>query len=242
MGEGAVPAASAGRDGWLEALGAEAEAVGAPLSPATAGILWELCGRVAAAPFRATATRDPVELRRKHVVDSLACLPLAALRAGERAVDLGSGAGFPGLVVAAARPDVRVDLVDAQGKKARFLQQAAEELGLRNVRVRIGRAEDLASEAGWRGACDCVLARALAPLRHLSELALPLCRVGGRLIALKGPRADDELRDARAVLARLRGREAGRLELRLPGGGERRVILRIDRAPAGPPRRGRPRG
>lgn len=239
MGEGETSEAGGDRDAWLEALRVEAAAVGERMAPETATVLWHLCGRVAGAPFRATATRDLVELRRKHVVDALTCLPLAALREGERAVDLGSGAGFPGLVVAALRPDVVVELVDAQQKKAQFLEESVEQLGLRNVRVRRARAEALAREVGWRGACDCVLARALAPMRRLAELGLPLCRDGGRLIAFKGPRADEELQEARDALGRWRGRVTGRVELRLPGSGERRVVLRIERVPAGAPRRRR---
>lgn len=228
------PEAASGAGPWPEELRIEAKAVGVEVGAEAAELLGEFCTRVAAAPFRATATRDMAVLRRKHVVDSLACLPVAGLRAGERAVDLGTGAGFPGMVVAVMHPEVMVDLVDSRQKKALFVERMVRELGLRNVRVIAERAEHLAELPEWRAACDCVMARALAPLQRLAELALPLCRWGGRVVALKGPRADAELVTADGTLRRLGGRLTARRELSLPGGGERRVVLRFDREGQGP--------
>jgi 16S rRNA (guanine527-N7)-methyltransferase len=216
---------------WRSGVRAEAALVGVAVTEQCARVLGALCMCVAEAPFRATGTRDLIVLRRKHVVDSLACLPVARLSSGERVVDLGSGAGFPGLVLAAVRPDITVELVDSQVKKARFLDTTATRLGLTNVRVIQERAEQLLDRRGWKGACDCVVARALAPLPRLLELALPLCRVHGRVIALKGPNAPQEVAAAGPILVRFGARESGRLELELPGGAERRVILRFDKEP-----------
>jgi 16S rRNA (guanine527-N7)-methyltransferase len=218
-----------------ELLRAEAAAVGVQLGPEAAERLLALCGLVREAPFNLTAVRDPDDMRRKHLVDSLACLPLADLRAGERVLDLGSGAGFPGLPVAIACPEVQMVLVEAVGKKAEFLRRAVERLGVAHACVVQARAEDLGRRAEWRERSDCVLARAVAPLRTLLELALPLCRVGGRLIAFKGKRAEEELAAARGALEVLGGSCTARRELRLPGGGEHRTLLRIEKVAPTPP-------
>ncbi len=119
-------------------------------------------------------------------------------------VDIGSGAGLPGIVLAILLPDVSVILVDSMLRRSVFLSECVKELGLANVEVRRGRAEDLAGELS----ADVVIARAVAPLRRLVEWAVPLVRPGGTILAIKGDRAREELGEARSVLRALGVRQA----------------------------------
>lgn len=131
--------------------------------------------------------------REVHIADSLAGLELPELRGAARIADLGSGAGLPGLVLAAALPDARVDLVESVSRKCEFLREAIERAGIANAGVVCERAESWAGpEGGGREAYDAVTARAVARLASIAELASPLLRDGGHLIAWKGRRASDE--------------------------------------------------
>ncbi len=141
----------------------------------------------------------PRELPRlwdRHLLNSAGLVEL--LEEGETVADIGSGAGLPGLVLALQRPDVHVVLVESLQRRAAFLQECVDGLGATNAEVRRARAEELAG----RVVVDVVTARAVAPLDRLVGWALPLLRPGGRLLALKGDRADDELRTAGPALAR----------------------------------------
>ena len=130
-----------------------------------------------------TTVRAPAAAVDVHLADSLSALELSRMREAGRLADLGAGAGFPGLVLAAALPDARVSLVEATGRKCAFIAHAAEAAGLGNVEVVHARAEEW--EAGL-GACDVVTARALAPLAVVAEYAAPLLVMGGTLVAWKG--------------------------------------------------------
>jgi 16S rRNA (guanine527-N7)-methyltransferase len=145
-----------------------------------------------------TAIREPAAIARLHVIDSLAALPLILAGPHATIVDLGSGGGFPGIPLAAALPGSDVVLVDSVGKKTAFLETAIRAIGLGGrVVVATGRAETLPRDH-W----DLVTARAVGELADLVELALPLLRRGGRLIAWKRGALDDELAAAaRAALA-----------------------------------------
>lgn len=150
-----------------------------------------------------TAIVDPREIATKHFLDSLTALRTRAWRRGERLVDVGSGAGFPGLALAIALPELRVTLVESVGKKARFLEEAVRELGVR-ARVVQARAEELAHDPEHRGSFDVATARALPGLAANLELLLPFVRVGGHAVAYKG-RVDDELAAARRAARTLGG-------------------------------------
>lgn len=152
--------------------------------------LWLLLELVAASPHSLTTVRNPLRAVELHVADSLAGLVLDEVRAAGELADLGSGAGFPGLVLAVALSNARVTLVESVGKKAEFIAAAADRLGLDNVGVVAGRVE---SWGDGRDRCDVVTARALAPLPVLLEYAAPLLREGGSLVAWKArPDADEE--------------------------------------------------
>ena len=173
-----------------------------------------------------TRVTEPDAVARLHLLDSLAALPLLDDLAPATALDLGSGGGVPGLVLALARPDMTWTLVDSVRKKADAMRGFAAELGLANVTVVAERAEIL-GRGELREGFDLVTARACAPLPVLAEYALPLVRVGGSVLAWKGRIADSELAAGATVAALLGG---GQPQVRAAAvaalGDHRLVILR----------------
>jgi 16S rRNA (guanine527-N7)-methyltransferase len=166
------------------------------LGPAATAQLETLLGVLEADETAPTTVRSPREAVDVHVADSLSGLVVPAVRDAATIADLGAGAGFPGLVLAAALPQARVALVESVGKKTAFIARAALAAGLRNVDVVNARAEDWPAGIG---AHDVVTARALAPLGVLAEYAAPLLRLGGSLVAWKGARQSDEEAQAAAA-------------------------------------------
>ena len=141
----------------------------------------------------------------RHYTDSLAPLINRELfPEGASMIDVGSGAGFPGLPLAIARPDMKVTLLDSLMKRIGFLDAVVKELGLANVKLVHSRAEDGGRDARLREQYDIAVARAVAPLPVLCELLLPFVKVGGRMVCYKGPAADEELQ-AGAKAARMLG-------------------------------------
>jgi 16S rRNA (guanine527-N7)-methyltransferase len=136
-----------------------------------------------------------------HIADSLSGLELEPIRSAGRIADLGSGAGLPGLVLAAALPEARVDLIESSERKCAFLEQAIGQMGLGNAEVICERSEDWGAGEG-REVYDAVTARAVGSLATLAELASPLLRRGGILGAWKGARSDDEEAQALRAAAR----------------------------------------
>lgn len=150
------------------------------------------------AKFNLTAITEESEVVEKHFYDCL--LPFKSIKFENiNAIDLGSGAGFPGLVFAIAMPTWNITLVDSTNKKCTFLKEAAKELGLTNVTVINARAEEL----GMRGQFDLVSARAVAPLYLLLELAMPLLKVNGTFLSMKGSKAEEEIKEAKDAFRKL---------------------------------------
>ena len=142
---------------------------------------------------------DPERAWRVHVADSLTGLEFEQLREASRIADIGSGAGFPGLVLAVALPSAQVDLIESVGRKCDFIQRAIDTAGIANARVLNTRSEELAAADG-REAYAAVTARAVGRLSTLAELASPLLKEGGVLVAWKGKRdAEEEAQLARAA-------------------------------------------
>lgn len=168
------------------------------LEPDATASLARLLALVSSDPGAPTAVRDPAAAVDTHVADALVALALAQVREARQVADLGSGAGFPGLVLAAALPAADVALVESNRRKCAFLERAVEEMGLANVEVVAERAE---SWSGGTGTCDVVTARALAPLPVLVEYAAPLLARDGALVAWKGRRDADEEADGAAAAA-----------------------------------------
>lgn len=178
------------------------------------------------------AASDPLEIVTRHFVDSL--LPLAVWEPpeGARLVDVGAGAGFPGMPLKIVRPDLAVVLVEAGRRRVAFLEHLSGVLGLDDVRIVWARAESLARTSGFRDGFDVASERATAPLASSAELCLPLVRVGGVAVLLKGPAAIGALRQADVLLTQLGARIERIDERDLPGSGARRVtlILRKERS------------
>lgn len=177
--------------------------------------------------FNLTAIKDPDEAWMRHVLDSLSLLPFI----GEVAsvIDVGSGGGLPGIPMAITQPNVAVTLLEATGKKAKFLQQVAQELGLKNVRVVSDRAETAGQDKKYRQQFDLAIARAVGPLNVMLEYTLPLVKVGGRVLAMKGSKAEGELEEAGDAIMTLGGGEVHVYDA-LPGVVDDAVIVEIHKA------------
>jgi len=156
-------------------------------------------------PGASTKIRDPGDAVSRHIADSLVALEIPEVRTARRIADLGSGAGWPGLALAAALPSASVALVESAIKRCGYLERAVAAGGLANVEVVHARAEEWAAGLG---ACDLVTARALAALPVVCEYAAPLLADGGVLVAWKGEVSADEARDGAAAAAEL-GLEVG---------------------------------
>jgi 16S rRNA (guanine527-N7)-methyltransferase len=176
------------RDIERETLITGAKEIGIELSDARAEILLRLIDdlELANTKFNLTAIRDRQGMLHKHVLDSLSIQPY--LR-GERLADVGTGAGFPGLALAVVNPERRFTLIEATGKKARYVEQTAANLGLSNAQVANVRAETYRPFELF----DTVMARALSSLADFVAYAGHLCAPGGRLLAMKGKRPDEEI-------------------------------------------------
>jgi 16S rRNA (guanine527-N7)-methyltransferase len=175
------------------------------LDPAVTARL-QLLVKSLADPRAPTTVRDPDEAWRVHVADSLSSLDIEETAAARLIADVGAGAGFPGLALAIALPKARVDLIEATARKCEFMRQAVATVGIENARVIQARSEEWAAKPpprGGREAYDLVTARAVGRLATLAELASPLLREGGRLVAWKGRRNPDEEAELERASARL---------------------------------------
>lgn len=197
-----------------------------------------------------TAISDYAEVQCRHFLDSLSCLiafprreepesipdtvPLQ-LQARQLCIDVGSGAGFPGLPVKIMLPQVSMTLLEAAAKKTVFLRHMVETLHLDDVEVATGRAEDVAHEEAHRAKYDVVLARAVAAMPTLVEYCLPFCRVGGRVIAQKGPDVDEEVASARHAIEVLGGELWAVKTLEVPGVPGRRSLVVLRKVRETPP-------
>jgi 16S rRNA (guanine527-N7)-methyltransferase len=201
---------------FVSVIASGAEALGVALPPdSLAGfeIYFKLLTEKNA-DYNLTAIKGEEDTARLHFLDAIAILALPGLRGG-RLLDIGSGAGFPGLVLAIARPELSVTLLDAREKRVDFLREVVRALGLGNVECAAARAEEFVKTR--RASYDVVTARAVARLNILCELGQPFLRPGGVLIAPKGADTDEEIRDARRAAAILGGELETVAEYILPG-------------------------
>lgn len=190
--------------------------------------------------FNLTAIRDAEGIRSKHFLDSLTCLPALQGVPCRRLVDIGTGAGFPGVPLKIAMPQIQLTLVESVGKKADFCRHLVQALGLDGVQVVTSRAEELGLDKAHRERYDWAVARAVAVLPVLAEFLLPLVRVGGGMLAQKGESGPAEAQSAEAALRLLGGKLRLLKKINLPGVVEDRYLVVVDKVsatPAGYPRR-----
>jgi len=176
-----------------------------------------------------TAILEPQAIAIKHFVDSVALLAKVPITYGARIVDVGTGAGFPGIPLKIMRPDVSVFLLDSLQKRVHFLNHVIGELSLQAISAYHGRAEEVGQNKEYREQFDLAVSRAVSSLNVLAELCLPLLHVGGVFIPLKGPQLEDELRDAKQALKLLGGVVSEFTSYTLPISGDQRSIIVIEK-------------
>jgi len=199
--------------------------------------------------FNLTAIKDSEGIQVKHFLDSLSLLKVLHLPKGDRlrtsdvglrTIDVGTGAGFPGLPLKIACPDIQLTLVEATGKKAKFCEHVIAKLNLRGVKVVQARAEEIGHDPAHRERYDWAVARAVAEMPTLAEYLLPLVKRGGRVIAQKGSGAPGETQTATGAVKRLGGELEQIVPVELPGIAEIRYLVvfkKIAATPAAYPRR-----
>jgi len=180
-----------------------------------------------------TAIREPEQIRIKHFLDSLTCLLVVHEPVG-KVIDIGTGAGFPGLPLKIIYPAMQLTLVESVGKKADFCRHIVQKLGLDGVEVLQERAEILGQMASHRQKFDWAVARAVAVMPVLSEYLLPLVRVGGSMLAMKGESAHVEAHSADYAIQILGGHLRKIIPIALPGVVEERHLVIVDKIAATP--------
>ena len=185
-----------------------------------------------------TAITDPDEIVIKHFVDSLYILKFIKMSPNQSLVDVGSGAGFPGLPLLIANPQLEVTFVDSVNKKLSFIKDALNNAGLM-ANIINSRAEELGRNSDFRESFDYVTARAVAPLRVLAEYCLPLAKPDGFFVSMKGSNGLQELADAENAIKTLGGEVAKTAEYTLPNGDPRSIIIvrKISQTPTKYPRK-----
>lgn len=171
-----------------------------------------------------TAITEPDEIVVKHFADSLTLLSVTDIPNGAKILDLGTGAGFPGLPLLIARPDIDLTMLDGTAKKLNYINATLERLSL-NAETLHARAEEAGKSPKYREKYDIVCSRAVAALNVLCEYCLPFVRVGGKFVAMKSAKAPEELELARNAISLLGGKVTDIKSLTLSDGGERNIII-----------------
>lgn len=184
-----------------------------------------------------TAITEPDEIVTKHFCDCLSLLKEVEIPQGAKLIDVGTGAGFPGVVLLIARPDLKITLMDSTNKRLVFVQSVVDALGL-NANVVHSRAEEAGKNPAFREKYDFVTARAVANMQTLSEYCLPFLKVGGLFAAMKGAKASDELSVAKGAIKILGGQVHSAKEFNLFDCGERSILCvkKISQTPSKYPR------
>ena len=176
-----------------------------------------------------TAITLPEEVAVKHMIDSLTCLDNTFFTENCSVIDVGTGAGFPGLPLKIFRPDIRLTLLDFLNKRLNFLQEVVEQLALKEVNLIHSRAEDAGRAKHLRDKHHIAVSRAVARLNVLSEYCLPLVEVGGCFIAMKGAKFSEEVSEAKQAVKVLGGEIAEVREMKLPGIDDVRAVIYINK-------------
>lgn len=176
-----------------------------------------------------TAITDYEEVQIKHFLDSLTIALAWQPARGNNVIDVGTGAGMPGIPLKIAFPDIKLVLLEATAKKVSFLHHIKEKLGLNDVEIIVGRAEEVAHVAQYRERFGLVLSRAVAPLPTLVELTLPFTAIGGSFIAQKKGRVDDEIAQADRAIGLLGGRVGEVKKIEMAEFADERYLIVIDK-------------
>ncbi|MCL6612505.1 MAG: 16S rRNA (guanine(527)-N(7))-methyltransferase RsmG [Peptococcaceae bacterium] len=182
-----------------------------------------------------TSIMGEKEVAVKHFIDSMTCLKVLDLEK-EYVVDLGTGAGFPGVPLKIIRPRIKLLLVDSAKKKVEFLADLIKKIGLEKTEARWDRAERMGGSSEYREKAEIVVSRAVASLNALAELCLPLVKVGGMFLAMKGPGAEEEMKTARKAIDLLGGTVERVERFRLPLIPEERSLILIRKTAPTPER------
>ena len=186
--------------------------------------------------FNLTAIRDSDSIRTKHFLDSFSCVLAWKASPPERLVDIGTGAGFPGIPLKILYPSLKLTLVESVGKKAMFCQHIVRVLRLEDVEVIQARAEDLGQKPEHREKYDWAVARAVANLNVLSEYLIPLVKVGGMALAQKGESGPAEAQSAEKAMELLGGKLKQLIPVNLPGVADDRYLVVMEKVAATPPK------
>jgi 16S rRNA (guanine527-N7)-methyltransferase len=184
--------------------------------------------------FNLTAIRDVESIRVKHFLDSYSCVLAWKAAPPLRLVDIGTGAGFPGIPLKIIYPTTHVTLVESVGKKAMFCQHIISKLGLEDIDVIQSRAEDIGQLPAHRESYDWAVARAVANMTVLSEYLLPLVKVGGHILAQKGESGPAEVQSAEKAMKLLGGKLKQLIPVNLPGVADDRFLVIVDKVAATP--------
>jgi 16S rRNA (guanine527-N7)-methyltransferase len=176
-----------------------------------------------------TAITDPEMIRVKHFLDSFSAWRVMNNTPHKNLIDIGTGAGFPGIPLKILLPDTQVVLVDSVSKKTDFCQHIVEKLQLKGIEVIQDRVERLAREEEYRERFDWAVARAVSQLDTLSEYMLPFVKIGGRMLAMKGDQGPSEVQRAQAAVKLLGGELSQVQRLTLPGVAEERYLITVEK-------------
>ncbi|MBC8016355.1 MAG: 16S rRNA (guanine(527)-N(7))-methyltransferase RsmG [Sporomusaceae bacterium] len=182
-----------------------------------------------------TAITAPQDVAIKHMIDSLSCYDEEIFKTGATIIDVGTGAGFPGLPLKIFRPDIKLTLFDSLNKRILFLQAVAEQLGMNDINFVHSRAEDGGKNKQLREQYDIAVSRAVARLTVLCEWCLPFVAVGGFFIALKGSKYSQELDEAKGAIRLLGGEVVKVQKIKLPGIDDVRAVIYIKKIKKTPP-------
>ena len=186
--------------------------------------------------FNLTAIRDVESIRTKHFLDSYSTVLAWKAQPPQRLIDVGTGAGFPGLPLKIIYPAMHVNLVESGGKKVKFCQHSINTLSLEGIEVIHSRAEDSGQISAHRETYDCAVARAVANLNILSEYLLPLVKIGGIMLAQKGESGPAEAQSAEKAMKILGGKLKQLIPVNLPGVVDDRYLVLVDKVAATPPK------